>query len=206
MNKTRILIADDHAIVRMGLNLLLAAEPDLTVVGEANDGVKAVAEALRLKPDVVILDLMMPKKDGVTATRELHERLPEAKIIIRTSSGTAEGLSQALQNGACGVVLKSSAESEIVTAIHSALAGRQHLTEGLRSQMRSSPPIAALTDRQESILRSVMRGFSNADIARQQGIAEITVKNHLSAIFNKLGVANRSEAVAIALRKHLLKT
>lgn len=206
MSKTRILIADDHAIVRMGLNLLLAAERDFSVVGEASDGLQAVSECLRLRPDVIVLDLMMPKKDGVAVTEELHEKLPSAKIVILTSFGTAEGLSRAMQHGAAGIVLKSSAETELVPAIRDILNGQRHLSPDVRSQIKLSQPTVVLTDRQEAILRSVMEGFSNADIARQQGLAEITVKNHLSAIFNKLGVANRSEAVASALRKHLLKT
>ena len=205
LKPTRILIADDHAIVRMGLNLLLAAERDFTVVGEACDGLQTVSECTRLRPDVVVLDLMMPKKDGVTVTEELHAKLPDVKIVILTSFGTAEGLSRAIQHGASGIVLKNSAETELVAAIRDALAGKQHFSSGLRSQIKLGHPTADLTDRQESILRSVMDGLSNADIARQQGVAEITVKNHLSAIFNKLGVSNRSEAVAIALRKHLLK-
>lgn len=205
MNKTRILIADDHAIVRMGIKLLLSAEPDFEVVGEAHDGVQALMEVGRLKPELIILDLMMPKKDGVAVTEELHRRFPETKILILTSFGSAEGLSRAIQLGASGVVLKSSAETELVPAIRKALAGQQYLTSGLRSQLRLMQPSVVLTERQETILRSVMNGLSNADIARQQGLAEITVKNHLSAIFNKLGVSNRSEAVAIALRKHLLK-
>ena len=205
MNKTRIMIADDHAIVRMGLKLLLSAEPDFEVVGEAHDGVQALTEVGRLKPELIILDLMMPKKDGVAVTEELHRRLPETKILILTSFGSAEGLSRAIQLGASGVVLKSSAETELVPAIRKTLAGQQYLTSGLRNQLKLKQPTVVLTERQETILRSVMNGLSNADIARQQGVAEITVKNHLSAIFNKLGVSNRSEAVAIAMRKHLLK-
>lgn len=205
MDKTRILIADDHAIVRMGLKLLLSAEKDFEVVGEALDGVQAITECLRLEPDVIVLDLLMPRKDGVDVTEELHRKLPSVKIVILTSFGTAEGLSHALQAGAGSIVLKSSAETEIVKAIRETLNGKQHLTAGLRSQLKLRLPIVTLTTRQETILRSVMDGMSNSDIARQQGLAEITVKNHLSAIFNKLGAANRSEAVAIALKKHLLR-
>lgn len=205
MDKTRILIADDHAIVRMGLNLLLSAEKDFEVVGEAIDGVQAITECLRLKPDVIVLDLLMPRKDGVDVTEELHRKLPSVKIVILTSFGTAEGLSRALQAGAGSIVLKSSAETEIVKAIRETLNGKQHLTAGLRSQIKLRLPIVKLTTRQETILRSVMDGMSNSDIARQQGLAEITVKNHLSAIFNKLGAANRPEAVAIALKKQLLR-
>lgn len=205
MTKTRILIADDHAIVRLGLHLLLNAESDFDVVGEALNGDQAVKKALELQPDVLVLDLMMPKKDGVAVTMELHEKLPETKIVILTSFGTAEGLTTAVQNGASGIVLKSSAESELVNAIRDVLAGKQHLSQEVRNQLRSGIAAVQLTERQEAILRSVVDGLSNADIARQQGLAEITVKNHLSAIFNKLGAQNRSEAVAIALRKHLLK-
>lgn len=205
MTKTRILIADDHAIVRLGLHLLLNAESDFDVVGEALNGDQAVKKALELQPDVLVLDLMMPKKDGVAVTMELHEKLSETKIVILTSFGTAEGLTTAVQNGASGIVLKSSAESELVNAIRDVLAGKQHLSQEVRNQLRSGIAAVQLTERQEAILRSVVDGLSNADIARQQGLAEITVKNHLSAIFNKLGAQNRSEAVAIALRKHLLK-
>ncbi len=205
MNKARILIADDHAVVRTGLKFLLSAEAGFSVVGEAQDGVQAVDEALRLKPDMILLDLMMPKKDGVSVTEELRRRLPEAKILILTSFGTSEDLSRAILAGASGVVLKSSAETEIIPAIREILAGQQHLAPGLRNLIRRKQPAIELTGRQETILRSVMEGLSNADIARQQGLAEITVKNHLTAVFNKLKVNNRSEAVVVALRKHLLK-
>jgi len=206
MNNTRILIADDHAIVRMGLNLLLSAEKNFEVCGEAHDGDHVITECLRLKPDIIVLDLMMPKKDGVAVTEELKRTSPQTKIVILTSFGSAEGLSKALQYGAGGIVLKSSAETELVPAIHNILEGKQYLSAGLRSQLKLSLPTITLTNRQESILLSVMEGLSNADIARRQGIAEITVKNHLTAIFNKLSVSNRAEAVALALRKHLLKT
>ena len=205
MNKTRILIADDHAIVRLGLNTLLSEEPDFEVVGDAKNGIQAIAKALHLKPDLIVLDLMMPKKDGVAVTSELHCKLPDTKIIILTSFATADGLLAVLENGASGIVLKSSAETELVAAIRTVLAGKQHLTAGLRSQLGESKPTAAFTDRQMTILRSVTKGLSNADIARQEGLAEITVKQHLSRVFKKLGANTRAEATAIALRKHLLK-
>lgn len=206
MSKTRILIADDHAIVRLGLNTLLSEEPDFEVVGDARNGVQAIAQALRLKPDIVVLDLMMPKKDGIAVTRELQQKLPDAKIIILTSFGTADGLLSVLESGASGIVLKSSTESELVTAIRAVLAGKQHLTPGIRGQIAACEPTVVLTDRQEAVLRAVTKGLSNADIARQEGLAEITVKNHLTRAFKKLGASTRAEAAAIALRKHLLKT
>jgi DNA-binding NarL/FixJ family response regulator len=205
MSKVRILIADDHAIVRMGVKLLLSAEKEFQIIGEAEDGMGALEMSLKAEPDLIILDLMMPKMNGVDVTRKVKEKLPGAKIVLLTSFATAEGLAQALQYGANGIVLKSSAEVELIPAIRTVLSGKRHLSVGLKGQLKLSLPTIVLTERQECILRSVMEGRSNADIARHQGIAEITVKNHLAAIFNKLSVSNRSEAVAVAMKKHLLE-
>lgn len=205
MSKVRILIADDHAIVRMGVKLLLSAEKEFQIIGEAEDGLGALEMSLKAEPDLIILDLMMPKMNGVDVTRKVKEKLPGAKIVLLTSFATAEGLAQALQYGANGIVLKSSAEVELIPAIRTVLSGKRHLSVGLKGQLKLSLPTIVLTERQECILRSVMEGRSNADIARHQGIAEITVKNHLAAIFNKLSVSNRSEAVAVAMKKHLLE-
>lgn len=205
MSKVRILIADDHAIVRMGVKLLLSAEKEFQIIGEAEDGLGALEMSLKAEPDLIILDLMMPKMNGVDVTRKVKEKLPDAKIVLLTSFATAEGLAQALQYGANGIVLKSSAEVELIPAIRTVLSGKRHLSVGLKGQLKLSLPTIVLTERQECILRSVMEGRSNADIARHQGIAEITVKNHLAAIFNKLSVSNRSEAVAVAMKKHLLE-
>lgn len=205
MSKVRILIADDHAIVRMGVKLLLSAEKELQIIGEAEDGLGALEMSLKAEPDLIILDLMMPKMNGVDVTMKVKEKLPGAKIVLLTSFATAEGLAQALQYGANGIVLKSSAEVELIPAIRAVLSGKRHLSVGLKGQLKLSLPPIVLTERQECILRSVMEGRSNADIARHQGIAEITVKNHLAAIFNKLGVSSRSEAVAVTMKKHLLE-
>lgn len=205
MSKVRILIADDHAIVRMGVKLLLSAEKEFQIIGEAEDGLGALEMSLKAEPDLIILDLMMPKMNGVDVTKKVKEKLPDAKIVLLTSFATAEGLAQALQYGANGIVLKSSAEVELIPAIRTVLSGKRHLSVGLKGQLKLSLPTIVLTERQECILRSVMEGRSNADIARHQGIAEITVKNHLAAIFNKLSVSNRSEAVAVAMKKHLLE-
>lgn len=205
MSKVRILIADDHAIVRMGVKLLLSAEKEFQIIGEAEDGLGALEMSLKAEPDLIILDLMMPKMNGVDVTRKVKKKLPGAKIVLLTSFATAEGLTQALQYGANGIVLKSSAEVELIPAIRTVLSGKRHLSVGLKGQLKLSLPPIVLTERQECILRSVMEGRSNADIARHQGIAEITVKNHLAAIFNKLGVSSRSEAVAVTMKKHLLE-
>ena len=205
MSKTRILIADDHAIVRMGLALLLEGEPDMTVVGEAKNGIETVTEAVRLAPDVLVLDLMMPRKDGIAVTEDLRRHLPGTKIVILTSFASSDGIAIALANGAAGVVLKSSAETELVKAIRAVIDGRQFLTAEVKRQLATHPQAPNLTSRQIEILRAVSDGLSNAAIARKLDLAEITVKNHMTAIFEKLRVDNRAEAVSVALQKHLLK-
>ena len=205
MNPIRILLADDHVIVRMGLKSLLEDSPDMTVVGEAQNGIEAVAEALRLQPDVVIMDLMMPRKDGVAATADLHKKLPSAKVVILTTYSTSDGISHAMDSGASGALLKNTANTELVPAIRAVMQGKTYLSREVRRLFAEDPPAQTLTDRQRAILESLVRGLSNDDIAKQFGIAEITVRNHLVTIFDKIGAGSRTEAVAITLRKQLLK-
>ena len=205
MKKIKVLIADDHAIVRMGLAALIDAETDIEVVGEAKNGIEAVRESLRLAPDVVIMDIMMPKKDGITATQELHEKLPTAKVLILTSVSASDGITRALAAGAAGAVLKNAENQSVIDAIREIVAGKQVIAKEVRRLIRKDPPAPGLSPRQQEILSSLTRGLTNEDIAKQLGIGLPSVKTHLVALFAKLGVANRSEAVAIALRKHLLK-
>lgn len=204
MKPIRILIADDHSLMRFGLSSLIASEAGMSVVGEAEDGEAAVALARKVNPDVIIMDLMMPRKNGAEATRLIHEFLPDAKILILTSYGSSDELIQAVANGARGALLKDTAMDDLITAIRKVAAGKKSFPVHLQEFLSSETPPAELTDRQKDILTSVTRGLTNCDIAKQFGISEIGVKKHLSAIFEKLGVANRSEAVALALRKHLL--
>ena len=208
MNKDRIkvLVVDDHAIVRMGLVALLEAEGDITVVGDAEDGAAAIRLATQLKPDVVILDLMMPVMDGVTATRELRVKAPDARVLVLTTSTVSDDLAHAMEAGACGIVPKSAANASLLAAIRAVAAGEQAVAPEIRELISLDPPVPELTARQREILDSVTRGLRNADIARELGIAEDSVKEHLSAVFHKIGASNRAEAIAIALRKHLLKT
>ncbi len=203
--KIKILIADDHAIVRIGLSALLKTESDLSVVGVAKDGEEAVAEALRLKPDVIVMDLMMPKKNGVEATAEIHEKLPETKIVILTTFAASDGIKHALDAGATGAVMKTAEDAELVSIIRTVAAGGTVISDEIQQLLTEDPPAEELTPRQLEILESVTRGFTNADIAKQLGLREQSVKEHISAILVKIGAANRSEAVAIAMRKHLLK-
>ena len=203
--KIKILIADDHAIVRIGLSALLKTESDLSVVGVAKDGEEAVVEALRLKPDVIVMDLMMPKKSGVEATAEIHARLPEAKIVILTTFAASDGIKHALDAGATGAVMKTAEDAELVSIIRTIAAGGTVISDEIQQLLTEDPPAEDLTPRQMEILESVTRGFTNADIAKQFGIREQSVKEHISTILAKIGAANRSEAVAITMRKHLLK-
>ena len=205
MSKIRILIADDHAVVRMGLSALFSAKKDLEVVGQAKDGEAAVRETVRLRPDVVIMDLMMPKKDGIEATQEILRRSPDARILVLTSYATSDGIVQALKAGAVGAVMKSAENSELVSAIRRIAAGNRYVSPEIDSLIASDPPISDLTGRQSEVLQSLSLGLTNKDIALQLGIANRSVEEHINALFEKLGATNRTEAVAIALRKHLLK-
>ena len=205
MSKLRILIADDHTLVRMGISALLMAQRDLTVVGQAKNGMEAVYEALRLKPDVVIMDLMMPVKDGAAATGEIRQALPDTQVLILTTYTTTDGISRALDNGAIGAVFKSDANDELLTAIHTVAEGRKFISPAIRRLFKSDPPADPLSPRQTDILKGIVDGKSNTDIARELGISPSVVRDHTSVIFEKLGVTNRTEAVATALRKHLLK-
>ncbi len=204
--KIRVLIADDHAMVRMGLASLLGTEPDIEVVGEAEDGADAVKKAVSVRPDVVVMDLVMPQKDGAEATTEILKLIPDAKVLLLTTFGTADGVAHALAAGATGAMMKNADFNELAAAIRTVAAGERAVSPDIERFMREDPPVASLTKRQGEILAAVVRGLTNDDIAKQFSIQRSSVKDHLTAIFEKLDAANRSEAVSIALRKHLLKT
>ena len=203
--KIRILIADDHSIVRMGLATLLEMEDDFELVGQSANGKAAVADALRRKPDVVVMDLMMPVLDGVEATAAIMGKMPVVKIVLFTTFPTSDLIAKALDYGAKGVVFKSAADTELVTAIRTVASGKPYISPSVAKLLASDPPIEPLTPRQSEILESISRGLSNSDIAKELGITPTTVREYTIALFQKIGAANRSEAVAIALRKHLLK-
>ena len=205
MSKTKLLIADDHTLVRMGLTALLNMQKDMSVVGQAKNGAEAVTETLRLKPDIVIMDLMMPVKDGIAATGEIKAAMPDAKIIILTTYTTSDGIMRALDSGAIGAVFKSDANDELLTAIRTVADGKKFISPAIKRQFRSDPPADPLSPRQTDILKGLVKGKSNTEIAKDLGISPTVVRDHTSIIFEKLGVTNRIEAVAAALRKQLLK-
>ena len=205
MKSHRILIADDHEIVRSGLSLVLGYQKDLLVVGQASDGEEAVREARRLKPDLVILDLMMPGMDGAQATKAILADNPSTRILILTTYATSAEILKALDAGASGALSKDTSNVDLVRALHDILDGRQVLSPDIRDLMLSSDSTDTLTARQLEILGYIAKGLSNRDIAGLLNISEDGVKFHLRSLFSKLGAATRAEAVSIALRKRLLK-
>jgi len=205
MTPIRVLIVDDHAILRMGLASLLSSKSEIEVVGDASDGPSGIRKALKLKPDVVIMDLMMPGMDGIEATTELLAKAPESKILILTTFGTSNGINNALEAGAMGAVMKNCDFSELADAIRAVASGKRYVAADVERILVADPPVAALSPRQMEILQSIVRGLSNPDIAKQLGISVDMVKEHVESLFQKIGAANRTEAVAIAFRKHLLK-
>ena len=206
MRKIRLLVADDHAVVRMGLVTLLESEKDIEVVGEAGDGDAAVSTARKTAPDVILMDLVMPKKDGSDATAAIKADRPETKVLILTTFSDTDDIARALNAGADGAMLKNADYAEVAAAIRRVAAGKKSVAPEVRKMLAENPPLPELTDRQMDILASMVRGLTNADIAKQFGITADGVKFHITSILAKLGAANRTEAVSIAQRKHLLKT
>jgi DNA-binding NarL/FixJ family response regulator len=203
--KTRILLVDDHALLRRGLADLISYEKDMTVIGEAGDGEAAFHAAMDLKPDLVVMDLMMPVVDGVEATRRIKEALPDTRILVLTTFGTSADVARAVEAGASGAIMKDASTDEQLSAIREVAAGGRVIAPEIKRYMDSNPMPPAFTQSQMQILEFVTQGLSNKEIANHLGISTDAVKQHLAAVCSKLGASNRSEAVSIALRKHLLK-
>ena len=200
-----MLIADDHAIVRHGLCALLGTERGIEVVGEAKDGNEAVARAKHLAPDVVVMDIVMPRKDGVEATVEIRAAVPSAKIVVLTSFGTSDKISRAIEAGATGALMKTAEDRELLSAIRTVANGGRVISPAVRKLISTDPPAPELTPRQLEILQAMARGLTNKDIAKMFGIRTDGVNEHVLAILAKLGAANRTEAVATAVRKQLVR-
>ena len=205
MRMIKVLIADDHSIVRMGLVSLLGTAKNIQIVGEAVDGVDAVRKTLKLKPDIVIMDLVMPRKDGIAATEEIHSAAPGVKILILTTFGTSDDIARALKAGATGAIMKSATNRELLSAIQTVAAGQEVVSAEVEGLMRNDPPIPELSPRQSEILESITRGLTNKEIAIQFDISLESVKSHVKVILEKLDAASRTEAASIAQRKKLLK-
>lgn len=205
MKNIRVLIADDHAIVRHGLCALLGTERGIEVVGEAKDGNEAVARTKQLAPDVVIMDIVMPRKDGVEATAEIRAAVPSAKIVVLTSFGTSDMISRAIEAGATGALMKTAEDRELISTIRTVANGGRVISPAVRKLISTDPPAPELTPRQLEILQAMARGLTNKDIAKMFGIRTDGVNEHVLAILAKLGAANRTEAVATAIRKQLIR-
>ena len=203
--KTRILIADDHSLVRIGFASLLGYQDDFLVVGTAENGKEALRLFAETNPDVVVMDLMMPKMDGVEATERIRARNANAKILILTTFGTSADVLRAVSAGASGAIMKDSTDDELLSAIRTVANGGTAFSSDIKKMMAEDPNPPDFTKKQLDILHSITRGLTNADIAKQLGISTDAAKQHVMAIFKKLGASNRAEAVTIALRKHLLK-
>jgi len=209
----RILIADDHEVVREGLAGMLATQPDFTIVAQATDGLEAVELAARLAPDVVLMDLEMPRLDGAQAIREILGAKPGTKVIVLTAYDTDERIIQAVQAGARGYLLKGVPREDLFNGIrlvskgqsllHPAIAGK--LLDHVGQLHRAESVQESLTDREQEVLELVAGGLRNKDIAARLFITERTVKFHVSVILQKLGVATRTEAVRVALQRGLVR-
>lgn len=205
MKKIKVLIADDHEIMRVGLATMLETDAAIKVVAEAADGAEAVQKTIQLHPDVVVMDLMMPEMDGSEATMKIKTAAPETNILLLTTFGTSDGIAHALNAGAEGALLKSAASVDILKAVKRIAEGAHVVSDEVRELIVKAPPVPELTERQRQILKSITEGLTNYAIATRLGISEDGVKRHVSAIFLKLGVESRAEAVSLAFRKHLLK-
>lgn len=205
----RVLIADDHTVVRKGIRTLLLTEPDLEVVGEAVDGVEAAALYRSLLPDVLLLDLQMPRRGGLEVITELKRDFPEVHILVLTSSSDEEAVLTAVQSGALGYLMKDSTPEELVEAIHAVHNGRPFLQPSVAFKFMqamkrpSTTHEEPLTEREHDILRHVAHGLSNQEIADRLTISERTVRTHISHILDKLALENRTQAALYALRHGL---
>ncbi len=216
INKTptcpvRVLVADDHAIVRRGICALLATEPNVQVVGEAQDGHEAVEQARMLAPDVVLMDMVMPGMDGLEAIRHIVEHRPEIRILVLTSFASVEMILPAIRAGALGYLLKDSSPEELVDAIHQVHCGNSTLHPAVARKLLAEISQSSgqkqdsetLTERETTVLKLVAQGYSNRDIANELTISEATVRTHVSHVLAKLELSSRTQAALYALRKGL---
>ena len=212
MSKTiRILIADDHPIVRKGLRLVLSNEPDLEVIGEAVNGNDAVAQARALQPDVILMDLQMPEKNGIEAIREIKKELKQVYILVLTSFADDDKVFPAIKNGASGYMLKDTQPAELMQAIRNIAVGIPSLHPIIADKLMrelvfpsTTPPGGEkLTARELEVLRLIAQGSTNQEIALHLGISERTISTHISNILGKLHLANRTQAALYAVREGL---
>jgi NarL family two-component system response regulator LiaR len=208
-NPIRVLIADDHAVVRRGLQALIDSEPGMEVVGEAENGVEALLKVRALEPDVILMDLVMPRKDGLEAIVEIKDECPDARILVLTSFAEDDKVFPAIKSGALGYLLKDSSPRDLLQAIRDVYDGESSLHPTIArkliqemSQPSDLPPSAEpLTEREVEVIRLVAQGLSNEEIGERLFIVRRTVRTHVSNILGKLHLANRTQAALYALRE-----
>lgn len=200
----RVLTADDHAVVRAGIAAMIANEPDVVVIAEARDGAEAVELYTANEPDVVLMDLRMPKLDGVSAIRAIRAADPDARIVALTTYEGDTDIHRALRAGACAYLVKDVLVAELVGAIRSSAAGKRFLPVAVAAKLAEFTPRVELTKREVELLRHVAEGMRNKEIAHAIGRTEGTVKTHLKNILQKLGVNDRTEAVTLALQRGII--
>jgi DNA-binding NarL/FixJ family response regulator len=216
--RLRVLVCDDHALFRRGLQMVLEQEDDLELVGEASDGVEVVTKAQELMPDVILMDVRMPKRSGIEAATEIKETLPHVKILMLTISDEEADLYEAIKAGASGYLLKEIPIEEVADAIRSVWAGQSRISPSMASKLLSEfaamskasedkpqMPAPRLTEREMEVLRLVAQGLNNRDIAKKLFISENTVKNHIRNILEKLHLHSRMEAVVYAVREKMIE-
>ena len=203
-NRIKVLLADDHLVVRMGIAAIISFEKDLVVIGETDNGIDAVRLARELKPDVIVMDIMMPKMSGADATVEILRENPAAKVLALTTFGTSLEIRKMLDAGAAGALVKTSSQSEIIDAIRSVAAGRHVISKEISNSLKVAPDTPKLSSRQIEVMNLVAKGFANNDIARILNISVNSVKDHLKNIYTILDVSSRTEAATIAINLKLI--
>jgi len=213
-DQIKLLIVDDHAVVREGIRALISSRTSMQILGEAENGAEAVQKAILLKPNVILMDLVMPGKDGIQAIKEIKNELPDVRILVLTSFAEDDKVFPAIKAGAAGYLLKDSSPKELIQAIQDVFHGEsslhpmiaRKLIQELHKPSDLPPASEPLTAREAEVLRFVAQGFSNQDIAARLNISEWTVRTHISNILSKLHLANRTQATLYAIKEGLINS